>query len=94
MWVARIKPSSLNYETGNFLETSPDRPLTEVICTSIKSILKKPAALAKDVSEVTDKVRIKSTADVPAAWKRMLMTIDGVNEAELNTIKDIIPRSV
>ena len=92
MWIARIRPSSLNYETGNFLETSPDRPLTEVICTSIKSILKKPAAQAKDISEVTDKVRIKTSADVPAAWKRMLMTIDGINEPELETINDIIPR--
>ena len=93
MWAARVQDSSLNYETGHFFETSPNRPLTEVICTSIKSILKRPAALQKDVGEITNKVRVQAPgADVEQLWLRMLLTIDGITEAELETVKGIIPR--
>ena len=81
-----------DYKSGNFLETSPDRSLCDVICTSIKSILKRPAALAKDVSETTNKVRIRGPEDVSSCWQRMLQTIDGLGEAEVATVCTLIPR--
>ena len=56
-------------------------------------IISKNFFQAKDVSEVTNKVRVKSPEDVSSCWQRMLQTIDGLGEAEVATVCSLIPRS-
>ena len=111
----------------NILETSKERKLDGIICSSIKSILVRPFKLEKGIvhfcvhfyrcrcraflsyrklpvytpgfsmnvnkefSETTDKVKVKGEEDVVPLWRRMLMTIDGLGEPEVEAVLEIIP---
>lgn len=45
----------------------------------------------KEFSETTDKVKVKNQEDTVPLWRRMLMTIDGLGEPEVEAILGIIP---
>ena len=45
----------------------------------------------KEFSETTDKVKVKSEEDVVPLWRRMLMTIAGLGEPEVEAVLQIIP---
>ena len=36
-------------------------------------------------------MKVKGKSDISSLWRRMLLTIDGVNEPEVNSILKIIP---
>ena len=78
---------------GNFsiLQTSTERDVISTMCCSIKAVLEAVAKSEKEIGEVSDKVRVTDGPSAQKAWHRMLLTIDGLNEPELQAVTQILP---
>jgi len=73
------------------LATSQERDLAATICCSVKALLEAVAKREKEFGEVDNKVRVTDSESAQQAWRRMLLTIEGLNEAELAAVIPILP---